>query len=304
MFPDPGGQFPHAKPFFVLTPSIGATREARRCRGGQRNRHQILHSHQLQALLAWHRRIEAVKLAFADRHAWVADPEHAELPVAALLDKTYAKERARLVGERALPGAVSGLASGDTVYLCAADAEGNLVSFIQSLFTGFGSGVACGDTGILLQSRGAGFTLDPAHPNVLAPGKRPFHTIIPAFVTRDGLPLFSFGVMGGGMQPQGHVQVLVNLIDFGMNVQEAGDAPRFHHDGSSEPTGTTMQDGGVVNLESGVPAEVVRELSRKGHRIAHAIGIFGGYQGIWIDHERGVLIGGTESRKDGIALGY
>jgi gamma-glutamyltranspeptidase/glutathione hydrolase len=158
--------------------------------------------------------------------------------------------------------------------------------------------------GFTLQNRGNLFNLDPTHPNAYAPHKRPFHTIIPAFVTRNGKPVFCFGVMGGDVQPQGHVQVLCNILDFGMNVQEAGDAPRFHHEGSSEPTGEVMTDGGVLHLESGIAPEVVRDLVLRGHRITETFGTFGGYQGIWIDAERGVLLGATESRKDGCALGY
>jgi len=196
------------------------------------------------------------------------------------------------------------LRTGDTTYLTVVDADRNAVSLIQSNYMGFGSGVVPAGLGFCLQNRGRLFNLDPAHANAYAPRKRPFHTIIPAFVTRDGKPVFSFGVMGGDVQPQGHVQVLVNLIDFGMNVQEAGDAPRFHHEGSSEPTGEVMQDGGMLHLESGISPEVVRDLMLKGHRITASVGSFGGYQGIWIDHERGILIGATESRKDGSAQGY
>ena len=255
-----------------------------------------------------HLMIEVKKIVWEDRARYYADPQFARAPIEQLVSKEYARERLALfkpdVVLRKVPAGDLPLRAGDTTYFTVVDKQRNAVSLIQSNYSGFGSGVVPERSGFCLQNRGNLFSLDPEHANAYAPGKRPFHTIIPAFVTRDGLPVFSFGVMGGGMQPQGHVQVLVNIIDFGMNVQEAGDAPRFHHDGSSEPTSTTMVDGGVVNLESGVPAEVVRELSRKGHRIAHAIGIFGGYQGIWIDHERGVLIGGTESRKDGIALGY
>ena len=180
-----------------------------------------------------------------------------------------------------------------------------LVSLIQSNYTGFGSGYVVPEVGIGIQDRGALFTLDPEHPNALEPGKRPFHTIIPAFMGWEGTPDTAFGLMGGGMQPQGHVQIVVNLVDFGMNYQEAGDAPRFHHGGSSEPTGTMMTSGGVLNLEKGLPPEVYRDLAKRGHKIQEANPvIFGGYQLIHRDPETGVLAGATESRKDGVAAGY
>ncbi len=255
-----------------------------------------------------HLMVEVKKIVFEDRAQYFADPAFVSLPLERLLSKAYARERLSLYdGQRALrtvpPGDLP-LRAGDTTYLTVVDAERNAVSLIQSNYRGFGSGVVPAGTGFCLQDRGNQFSLDPEHPNAYAPGKRPFHTIIPAFVTRDGKPLFSFGVMGGDMQPQGHVQVLCNIIDFGMDVQEAGDAPRFYHSGSSEPTGEVMQRGGELHLESGVPATVVRALTLKGHQVTQNVGGFGGYQGIWIDHERGVLLGATESRKDGIALGY
>lgn len=197
------------------------------------------------------------------------------------------------------------LRDGDTTFLVTADGRGQMVALIQSNYTGFGSGYVVPELGFGIHNRGALFALDPGHPNALAPGKRPFHTIIPAFVTRDGVPLMAFGVMGGDMQPQGHVQVLVNLLDFGMNLQEAGDAARFYHTGSSEPTGTMMEDGGVLHLESGVPFEIRQELLRRSHRLVEASGIsFGGYQAIWRDPATGVYTGASESRKDGCAMGY
>jgi gamma-glutamyltranspeptidase/glutathione hydrolase len=231
------------------------------------------------------------------------------------LSKEYARERAKLIDlQRAArtvePGAMEANAQGarldgsETTYLCTADASGMMVSLIQSNYTGFGSGYVVPEVGFGIQNRGALFSLDPQHPNFLQPGKRPFHTIIPAFATRDGAPLLAFGAMGGDMQPQGHVQVLVNLLDLGMNLQEAGDAPRFHHEGSSEPTGTVMRDGGTLHLETGVDPQVVRELTRRGHRIVQAIGPYGGYQAIWRDPQTGVYAGATESRKDGCAIGY
>src|SRR5690606_34030952 len=178
------------------------------------------------------------------------------------------------------------LDEGDTIYLTTADASGMMVSLIQSNYRGMGSGMAPPGLGFILQDRGEQFVLgDPSHPNAYAPGKRPFHTIIPAFVTRDGRPWLSFGVMGGGMQPQGHVQVLLNLIDFGMDLQEAGDAPRIHHDGSTEPAGpvTVMSDGGWIELESGFPPGTVRALMDLGHSVRSALGPFGGYRAIGVN---------------------
>ena len=196
------------------------------------------------------------------------------------------------------------LVHGDTVYLCVVDADRNCCSLIQSNFHGFGSQLVAGELGFALQNRGALFALDPKHLNCIAPGKRPFHTIIPAMVTQGGKPVFVFGVMGGDMQPQGHVQVLVNWIDFGMNIQMAGDAARIRHDGSPTPTGLPEDEGGgTVMVESGIPSATVKALQEKGHRVGRG-GSFGGYQGILIDWERGILHGATEARKDGAALGY
>ncbi|UCE02386.1 MAG: gamma-glutamyltransferase [Candidatus Latescibacterota bacterium] len=255
-----------------------------------------------------HLLIEMKKIAYEDRARSYADPDFVDIPLERLISKEYSEERRKLFDpDRAASRIAAGdlqLRAGDTTYLTVVDAERNAISLIQSNYAGFGSGVVPKGRGFCLQNRGSLFNLDAAHANAYAPRKRPFHTIIPAFVTRDGRPVFSFGVMGGAMQPQGHVQVLCNLIDFGMNVQEAGDAARFRHSGSSQPTGEVMQDGGTLHLESGIAAEVVRELARRGHRITHRLGGYGGYQGIWIDHERGVLLGGTESRKDGVAIGY
>ena len=198
------------------------------------------------------------------------------------------------------------MAEGDTVYLCAADKDGNMVSLIQSNFFLLGSGACAPGLGFGFQNRGELFTLDPAHANVYAPGKRPFHTIIPGFVMKDGEPWAAFGVMGGAVQPQGHVQVLVNQIDFGMNVQEAGDAARWVHEGSSEPTGEKMTTGGYVMLESGVPYETARGLVMRGHivRAGTPTGGFGGYQAIVRDKANGTYIGASEARKDGQAVGY
>lgn len=180
-----------------------------------------------------------------------------------------------------------------------------MVSLIQSNYRGMGSGMTPTGLGFVLQDRGEMFDLTPGRANSYAPGKRPFHTIIPAFVTKDGEPLMAFGVMGGATQPQGHVQIVLNIVDFGMNVQEAGDAPRILHEGSSEPTGERMTDGGVLALESGLARpELVAELERRGHRLGRAPGQFGGYQAIWRDPTTGVYWGASESRKDGHAAGY
>jgi gamma-glutamyltranspeptidase/glutathione hydrolase len=256
-----------------------------------------------------HLLIEATKLAFADRARYYADPHFAEVPVAELISKDYAgQQRRRIDMSRAAADVPAGdpkLTHGDTVYITAVDAERNCCSLIQSNFHGFGSQVVPGTVGFALQNRGALFALDGSHPNRLEPHKRPFHTIIPAMVTRGGRPWLCFGVMGGDMQPQGHVQVLVNLIDFGLNVQAAGDAARVRHLGSATPTGLpAVGDGGRVAVESGFPAETLRELTRRGHRLVTDPGQFGGYQAILIDPETGVLHGGTESRKDGTAAGY
>ena len=254
----------------------------------------------------WHVMVEAKKLAFEDRAKYYADPAFAKIPVAGLLAKSYARDRAKLIDPKRAsdrPAAGSPPEHGDTTYLCAADAEGNMVSLIQSNYTGFGSGHAVAEWGFGLQDRGGCFNLTPGHANRLEPGKRPFHTIIPAFATRDGKPWLAFGVMGGSMQPQGHVQILVNLVDFGMNLQEAGDAPRYRHQGGSDPDGSRTGDGGTLALESGLPAEVLRELERRGHRLATG-GSFGGYQAVARDPVTGVYAGASESRKDGCALGY
>ena len=253
--------------------------------------------------------VEAKKLAFEDRARFYADMDFAEVPVEELISREYAEERGRLIQmDRARrvvpPGDPAALEDGDTIYLSVADGDGNMVSLIQSNYRGMGSGMTPGDLGFILQDRGELFTLEEGHPNVYEPGKRPFHTIIPAFVTRDGEPFMSFGVMGGATQPQGHVQILVNVIDFGMNIQEAGDAPRILHQGSSQPTGERMTDGGRVSLETGYSWETVRELRKRGHQVGFNVGSFGGYQGIRWDPERGVYFGASESRKDGHAAGY
>jgi len=257
----------------------------------------------------WHLFLEAKKLAFADRARYYADPDFAKVPVAGLVAKPYAAERRKLIHmDKALTDVEPGdpkLGRSDTTYLCAVDKDRNCVSLIQSNYTGFGSGVASAELGFALQNRGCLFALDPKHPNALEPHKRPFHTIIPALVTKGGAPWFVFGVMGGDMQPQGHVEVLCNLLDFGLDVQAAGEAPRLEHVGSATPTGRpAAADGGMVKAEPGVPEAVVEELRRRGHTVERVRVNGGGYQGILIDPATGVLHGGSEARKDGCAVGY
>jgi gamma-glutamyltranspeptidase/glutathione hydrolase len=255
-----------------------------------------------------HTLTEAKKIVYEDRARFYADMTMADVPVDALISKAYAAERRKLIdparAQRRIDHGDPRLSQGDTIYLTVADTDRNMISLIQSNYRGFGSGLTPEGLGFVFQDRGQLFSLDDGHPNVYAPHKRPFHTIIPAFVTRDGRPWLSFGVMGGDMQPQGHVQVLCNLIDFGMNFQEAGDAARFHHYGSSEPTGTSMTDGGQVALESGIDMESRRALDKRGHRVRFDSGGFGGYQAIHYDAKRDLYIGASESRKDGHAAGY
>jgi gamma-glutamyltranspeptidase / glutathione hydrolase len=248
----------------------------------------------------YHLLIEATKQAFADRNRYVADPAFADLPIAGLLSKEYAKARRQEIARDRAGDYAAGRPSpfGNTVYVSCVDRERNVVSLIHSLFTAFGSGVVAGDTGICLQNRGSGFVADPQHPNALAPGKRPLHTIIPAMILKDKRPWLSFGVMGGDVQPQGHLQVAINLIDFHMNVQEALEAPRFR-----------VMGGKLVALERATPHEVRHALEAMGHELLPYGQIppgtpYGGGQAILIDHERGVLQGGSDHRKDGCAIGY
>jgi gamma-glutamyltranspeptidase/glutathione hydrolase len=282
-----------------------------------------------------HTMIEAKKIAWADRAKFYADPDFARIPLAGLLSKSYAAERRKLidpnhaaktveagnpengdgapsrrsvgVSTRGRAGSSPALDQGDTIYMCAADDEGNMVSLIQSNYRGMGSGIVVPGLGFMFQDRGELFSMEPQHANVYAPGKRPFHTIIPGFVMKDGKPWEAFGVMGGGMQPQGHVQVLTNQIDFGLNMQEAGDASRWQHEGDNEPTGEKMTaSGGYVEVESGIPYESVRELRKKGHDVRFDVGGYGGYQAIKVEMHDGqrVYVGASESRKDGMAAGY
>ena len=255
-----------------------------------------------------HTLIEAKKLAFEDRAKYYADMDFVDVPVATLISKEYAAERRKLIASdkasNALPAGDAKLEKGDTIYLTVADKDGNMVSLIQSNYRGMGSGMTPGELGFVLQDRAELFALDENHANVVEGGKRPFHTIIPAFVMKDGKPLMSFGVMGGSMQPQGHAQIIVNMIDFGMNLQEAGDAARINHTGSSQPTGSVMSDGGIVHLENGFSAEVRESLRSMGHKLGDSDGSFGGYQAILWDEEQGVYYGASEVRKDGQAAGY
>src|SRR5438034_7902280 len=292
-----------------------------------------------------HTMIETKKIVWADRAKFYADPAFAKIPLTGLLSKTYATERLKLidpnhaakkveagnpldggqaasltrptdcqsVGSTEQAGSLlaeTGKAAyppGDTIYMCTADDEGNMVSLIQSNYRGMGSGIVVPGLGFMFQDRGELFSMDPQHANVYAPGKRPFHTIIPGFVMKDGKPWEAFGVMGGGMQPQGHVQVLTNQIDFGLNVQEAGAASRWQHEGDNEPTGEKMTgSGGYVEVESGIPYETVRELRKKGHDVRFDVGGYGGYQAIRVEMHDGqrVYVGASESRKDGMAAGY
>jgi len=291
-----------------------------------------------------HTMIEAKKIAWADRAKFYADPDFAKIPLTGLLSKNYAAERRKLIDpnhaaktvppgnpeadgegfslfrptevqsvryeqtETRLAGTGEGasLPGGDTIYMCTADDKGNMVSLIQSNYRGMGSGIVAPGLGFMFQDRGELFSMQAGHPNVYAPGKRPFHTIIPGFVMKDGQPWEAFGVMGGGMQPQGHVQVLTNQIDFELGLQEAGDASRWQHEGDSEPTDEKMTNGGYVEVESGIPYDAVRELKKRGHDVRVDVGGYGGYQAIKVEMRDGqrVYAGATESRKDGQAAGY
>jgi gamma-glutamyltranspeptidase/glutathione hydrolase len=258
----------------------------------------------------WHLFVEAKKVVYADRARFYADADFYDVPLDKLLSKNYAKERSKLIDMNKAATEVdhgdAKLIGGDTIYLTVADKDGMMVSLIQSNYWGMGSGLVPDGLGFGLQDRGALFSLDEKHPNVYAPGKRPFHTIIPAFVTKEGVPWMSFGLMGGGMQPQGHAQIIVNMVDFGMTVQDAGDAARYHHIGSTQPyeVDKPMKDGGMVQLESGVSLAITEELRRRGHNVEYTTGPFGGYQAIYRDPKTGVYWGASDMRKDGMAIGY
>ena len=248
--------------------------------------------------------VEAKKLAFEDRAKYYADPNFNQINTKYLISKEYALERMKLIdSSKSMKSVEAGiLKDGDTIYLTTADKFGNMVSLIQSNYRGMGSGMVPPDLGFMLQDRGELFSLDKNHANALMGGKRPFHTIIPAFITKEGKPFVSFGVMGGGTQPQAHAQIVINLIDFELNLQEAGDVSRIVHTGSSQPTDEVMLDGGLINLESGFDLNIQKELKKYGHEIGDQKGLFGGYQAIML--KDGIYYGASESRKDGQAAGY
>ncbi|OJJ16203.1 gamma-glutamyltransferase [marine bacterium AO1-C] len=249
---------------------------------------------------------EAKKLVFEDRAKYYADMQFSQVPVDKLISKAYANERRKLINhKRASANFQAGaISKGETIYMTVADKDGNMISLIQSNYRGMGSGMVPPGLGFMLQDRGELFSLVKGQANTYAPGKRPFHTIIPAFVTKNGQPFMSFGVMGGDFQPQGHTQIIMNMIDFGMNLQEAGDAPRMDHTGSATPTGFPNQGAGLIRLESGISYQTIRELMAKGHKVGFARGIYGGYQAIMYDAKNKVYYGASESRKDGMAAGY
>ena len=253
-----------------------------------------------------HHFVEAKKIAFADRAKYYADTDFNDIPVDFLISKEYSNNRRKEIdseksASNVLPGNIE---NGDTIYLTTADSEGNMVSLIQSNYRGMGSGMIPTGLGFMLQDRAELFSLDDNHFNVYEPKKRPFHTIIPAFITKDDNPFVSFGLMGGAMQPQGHAQIVINLIDFEMNLQEAGDAPRIRHQSQEQPTGGKMTDGGELALESGINYKEIRELMKRGHKIIYDLGSYGGYQAIMIDYLNKIYYGASESRKDGNAIGY
>jgi len=253
-----------------------------------------------------HHFVEAKKIAFADRAKYYADMNFNKIPVDYLISKDYANKRRNEIDPNKSARIVKAgeIENGDTIYLTTADSEGNLVSLIQSNYRGMGSGMVPPGLGFMLQDRGELFSLEEGHFNVYEPSKRPFHTIIPAFITKDDKPYVSFGLMGGAMQPQGHAQIVINLIDFDMNLQEAGDAPRIRHVSNQQPTGGNMYDGGELSLESGFDYKGIRQLMEYGHKIIFSLGSFGGYQAIMYDEKNKVYFGASESRKDGSAIGY
>ena len=253
-----------------------------------------------------HHFTEAKKIAFADRAKYYADMDFNKIPVDYLISKEYSELRRTEINSNkaALKVSAGEIENGDTIYLTTADKDGNMVSLIQSNYRGMGSGMVPPGLGFMLQDRGELFSLEEGHFNVYEPEKRPFHTIIPAFITKENKPYVSFGLMGGAMQPQGHAQIVINLIDFGMNLQEAGDAPRIRHLSSQQPTGGNMLDGGELSLESGFDYKEIRQLIELGHKVIFDLGSFGGYQAIMYDDKTGVYYGASESRKDGSAMGY
>ncbi|HEV2082142.1 MAG TPA: gamma-glutamyltransferase family protein [Brevundimonas sp.] len=268
-----------------------------------------------QSAASIHVQAEAKRLAFEDRARWFADERFSKSPVERLISKDYAAERAALIRmdrvmDRVMPGDAP--TQGGTTYFSVADADGMMVSWIQSNYRGMGSGLVPDDgnggtLGFMFQDRGELFALTDGHPNVYAPGKRPFHTIIPGFATKDGEPWMAFGVMGGGMQPQGQAQIVINMVDYGLDPQEAGDAPRWQHEGSSEPTGQPAEGTGVLHLESGVPEATKEQLRAMGWTLGRPNGGFGGYQNVVRQvNARGPWTYGaaSEMRKDGLALAW
>ena len=255
-----------------------------------------------------HTFVEAKKLVYEDRAAYYADPDFSNTPISYLISKDYAEKRRQLIdSKKAAKTLTAGdlpLENGDTIYLTVADKDGNMVSLIQSNYGDMGAGLTPPELGFSFQNRGQLFSLKEGHPNVYAPNKRPFHTIIPAFVTKDGEPWLSFGLMGGSMQPQGHAQIIVNLVDFGMNVQEAGDAARIRHTGSSQPTDQSMKDGGKLYLETSINNQIRSQLKAMGHNVSENTHVYGGYQAIMYDTENNVYFGASDARKDGQASGY
>ncbi len=247
---------------------------------------------------------EAKKLAFEDRSKYYADMDFFDVPVEELISEEYAAKRRELIGERASTYEAGEISAGETIYMTVADQNGTMISLIQSNYRGMGSGMAPPELGFMLQDRGELFSLTEGQANTYEPGKRPFHTIIPAFISKGGKPFVSFGVMGGDFQPQGHSQIVMNLVDFGMNLQEAGDAPRWDHTGTSTPTGQPAKGRGEIRLESGISYETIRGLMDKGHKVGYSRGIYGGYQAIMWDEVNKVYKGASESRKDGQAAGY
>ncbi|MEM9894950.1 MAG: gamma-glutamyltransferase [Bacteroidota bacterium] len=247
---------------------------------------------------------EAKKLAFEDRAKYYADMDFFDVPVEQLLSDTYAETRRAQITDRARTYSAGEISAGETIYMTVADKNGTMISLIQSNYRGMGSGMVPPKLGFMLQDRGELFSLKRGQANTYEPGKRPFHTIIPAFITKDGRPFVSFGVMGGDFQPMGHTQIVMNLIDFGMNLQEAGDAPRWDHTGGASPMGQITESTGMIRTESGIPYSTLRGLMDKGHKIGTARGIYGGYQAIMWDDQNKVYHGASESRKDGQAAGY
>ena len=255
-----------------------------------------------------HTFVEAKKLVYEDRAKYYADPDFTNIPIDYLISRDYADKRRKLIDPNLAAKTVTAgdlpLENGDTIYLTVADKDGNMVSLIQSNYGDMGAGLTPPNLGFSFQNRGQLFSLKDDHPNVYAPNKRPFHTIIPAFVTKDDKPWLSFGLMGGSMQPQGHAQIIINIVDFGMNTQEAGDAARIRHTGSSQPTDQIIKDGGTLYLESSINNEIRNQLKEMGHNVSQNVNVYGGYQAIMYDEKNEIYYGASDPRKDGQAIGY